>query len=430
MGLLQRVEKRQAKIAVIGLGYVGLPLAVAFAKAGFHVLGIDIDKKKIEALQAGKSYIADVSQEDVGEQVQRGTLIPSDDYVGLEQADVVVICVPTPLGKTQDPDVSYILAVGESIKKYLKPGSLIVLESTTYPGFTREVFFPMLQKSGTDEFYLAFSPERIDPANRTFTLRNTPKVVGGVSKEATEAAAALYKAVTERVVTVSSADAAEMVKLLENTFRAVNIALANEFAVICDRLKLDVWEVIEGAANKPFGFMPFYPGPGLGGHCIPIDPRYLAWRMQSLNYRTRLIELALEINSSMPRYVVEKVMLALNEENRPLKGAEILVLGVAYKADVSDTRESPAKTIIALLEDYGANVSFYDPYVSRLEVEGRVIDGLSSLSDHDLERANCVLIVTGHSTLDYGRVVSRARLVVDTRNATKGVRGKARIVRL
>ena len=419
-------------MGVIGMGYVGLPLAVEFARAGFSVLGIDTDASKVAALTAGKSYIPDVRVDALRGLVAEGKLAASQDYEAIAELDAISICVPTPLRKTRDPDMSYVVSAAEQIGEHLRPGMLIVLESTTYPGTTTEVLLPRMLSNGYtagEDIFVAFSPERIDPANPTYGVRNTPKVIGGVTPACTEVAVALYATVVEQVVPVSSTQAAEMVKLLENTFRAVNIGLINEITIMCDKLGVDVWEVIAAAKTKPFGYMPFYPGPGLGGHCIPIDPLYLSWKLKTLNFNARFIELADEINTNMPRYVVSKVTEALNEDRKPVRGSQILVLGVAYKPDVDDVRESPAIDIIQLLQQQGAAISFHDPHVADLRfdnIEMRSVEyGVATLAS-----ADCVLIVTDHSAYDWTEILRNAQLVVDTRNATAALQGRARVVTL
>ncbi|MFQ5859498.1 MAG: nucleotide sugar dehydrogenase [Anaerolineae bacterium] len=526
MSLVDKIESRQAKVAVIGLGYVGLPLAVAFAEAGFHVIGIDIDKERVAAINRGQSYVSDVPSEKlaplvtaavnseqlsvISEQLKRdpqsairnpksdiGRLSATTDYDALYEVDAVIICVPTPLGKTKDPDMSYIISATDEIARRLHRDMLIVLESTTYPGTTEELILPRLEaetggqgdkrtgRQGAGEhgskgaegpgsmgagalgrrgatgdgkapawtktnpqsatcaepsrsipnpkseirnpklevgydFFLAFSPERIDPGRTDYTIHNTPKVIGGVTARCLEVARALYECAIEEVVAVSSPRVAEMVKLLENTFRAVNIALVNEVAIMCDRLGIDVWEVIEAARTKPFGFMPFYPGPGLGGHCIPIDPQYLAWKLKTLNYNARFIQLAAEINFGMPQYVLGKIADALNEAGKPINGSRVLILGVAYKADVGDLRESPALDLTHLLREKGADVQYHDPYVPKLNEDGIVLTGVP-LDAHALQSADCVVITAAHSSYDWGWIVNNSQLIVDTRNATKGV---------
>ena len=435
MSLKQRILTRSAQVAIIGVGYVGLPLAVAFAEAGFPVVGIDIDREKVEAINAGRSYIGDVSSERLARLVSAGDgkLQATTDYAVLDHCDVAIICVPTPLSKTHDPDVSYILAAGREVAAHLHPEMLVVLESTTYPGTTDELLLPILSEKGLQvgrDFYLAFSPERIDPGRTDWTVENTPKVLGGVTPQCLAMAQALYGQVIERVVPVSSTRAAEMVKLLENTFRAVNIALVNEIAIMCDKLGLDVWEVIEAASTKPYGFMPFYPGPGLGGHCIPVDPHYLAWKLKTLNYNARFIQLAGEINAAMPHYVVDKISDALNDEGKAVKGSRVLLLGVAYKRDVSDVRESPALDILRLLERKGAVVAYHDPYVPHLQLDDVVMDSIT-LNEEALRSADCVVVTTDHRSYDWDWVVRNSRLLVDTRNVTASVgECSARIIKL
>ena len=419
---------------MIGLGYVGLPLACEFARAGFSVEGIDVDEAKIGRLKSGHSHVQDVPDDRLLVLVKGGAIRPTHDFSVLASCDAVVICVPTPLRKTRDPDISYIVAAVDQIASHLHKGLLVVLESTTYPGTTEEVILPKLQASGLKagrDFFLAFSPERVDPGNARYDTRNTPKIVGGVTPACSRVARALYEPAIEQVIPVSSTRAAEMVKLLENTFRSVNIGLVNEVALMCDRLGLDVWEVIDAAATKPFGFMPFYPGPGLGGHCIPIDPHYLSWKLKTLNYTARFIELASEVNTQMPHYVVSKVVDALNDQNRSVRDTRILVLGVAYKKDVGDVRESPALDVIKLLADRGADVRFNDPYAAEISIDGGRKYASVPLDRRELESASLVIIVTNHSTYDYDFIVTHSRCVLDTRNATRGVRsGREKIRRL
>ena len=420
--LLAKIRERRAKLAVVGLGYVGLPLAVEFARAGLRVVGIDVDARKVEALQRGESYIPDVPSVLLAELVSAGALSATTDYSALAGVEAVSICVPTPLNKTRDPDMSYVVDAATHVARHAHPGLLIVLESTTYPGTTEEILLPRLQAAGFqvgEDVFLAFSPERIDPGNPRYGVRNTPKVVGGATPACTEAVTALYSLAVEHVVPVSSMRAAEMVKLLENTFRAVNIGLVNEMALMCDKLDVDVWEVIEAASTKPYGFMKFTPGPGIGGHCIPIDPLYLSWKLKSLNYTARFIELADSINSRMPAYVVSLVADALNDDGRALKGARVLVLGVAYKKDSDDVRESPALDLMTELKARKAVVSFHDPHVARLTLDG---DELASqpLSAALLQAADCVVVATDHSAIDWALVRTAARVVVDTRNALRG----------
>lgn len=433
--LFEKIDAREARVGVVGLGYVGLPLAAEFADAGFRVLGFDISEPKVEGLNRGRSHIRDVEQERIAEATADGRLSATTDFARLGEMDALCICVPTPLNKTGDPDVSYIMSVTESIKKTIRPGQLVVLESTTYPGTTREILLPALSEAAGltvgEDLFLAFSPERVDPGNRTWTIRNTPKVVGGITAVCAEAAESLYSTIIDHVVVVSSTEAAELVKLLENTFRSVNIALANEMAVACDRLGVDVWEVIEAAATKPFGFMKFTPGPGLGGHCIPVDPHYLSWKMKTLDYRTRLIDLASEINAEMPQYVAKKTADVLNEQGKAVKGSRVLVVGVAYKKDVDDTRESPALDIIRLLAAKGADVQYHDPLVPTLESGDRVLRS-TPLEERVLASQDVVVIITDHTDLDYERIDRAAVPVLDTRNvlpktAMEETRSQARV---
>jgi UDP-N-acetyl-D-glucosamine dehydrogenase len=420
------IEERKAKIGIVGLGYVGLPLAAEFAKGGFAVTGFEVDAQKVRDIKARESYIPDVPSKDVAGLVEKGLLAATLDFSGLKKMDAVIICVPTPLRKSKDPDVSYIVASVKEARKYLRRGQIIILESTTYPGTTKELVQPMLEQSGLKagkDFYLAFSPERVDPGNKKYGVKNTPKVVGGLTPACTELAGLLYGSVIDRILKVSSTEAAELVKLLENTFRAVNIGMINEMALMCEKLGLDVWEVIGAAASKPFGFMPFYPGPGIGGHCIPLDPHYLGWKMKTLNFEPRFIELAGAINSSMPAHVVTRLGEILNLKGKALSRSRILMLGMAYKPDISDPRESPAHDVLILLEKTGARADYYDPYVEEADLEGEVRrsrkDALKHLKDYD-----CVLIITPHSCLDYAEIAKKARLVFDTRNATKGLKGR------
>ena len=437
--LLTKISERSAVVAIVGLGYVGLPLAVAFAERGFPVIGIDVDARKVEALNRGESYVQDIAAERVrrispqayqpieGTPPANGMFRATTDYAALQYCDAAIICVPTPLNKTRDPDVRFVISAGESVAQYIHPGMLVALESTTYPGTTEDLLLPMLTNRvvvdrlgvkrfevGTD-FFLAFSPERIDPGNQRYVVENTPKVVGGVTPACRDVAVALYGAAIEQIVPISSTQAAEMVKLLENTFRAVNIALVNEVAIMCDKLGIDVWEVIDAAATKPYGFMKFTPGPGVGGHCIPLDPFYLSWKMKTLNYNARFIQLAGEINSDMPRYWVEKAVDALNGAGKPLRNSRVLVLGVAYKKDIDDLRESPALDIIELLRAKGADVRYHDPYVPVISHNGHDLTCEPTL-DAALDAADCVVIVTDHSVYDWPHVYARARLVVDTRH--------------
>ncbi len=424
MNLRDKISTKKAKVSVIGMGYVGLPLAVELSKVGFQVKGIDIKEEKVDLVNSGKSDVADVQEEELSRLVKSGLLKATTEFAILKESDVVNICVPTPLSKTKDPDVSYILNAVKEIRKYLHPNQLVVLESTTYPGTTEELLLPILEETGLQagrDFFLAFSPERIDPGNPVYKVKNTPRVVGGVTPKCTEVATLFYQQFIEKVFPVSSSKSAEMVKLLENTFRSVNIGLVNEVALMCDRLGIDVWEIIEAAATKPFGYMPFYPGPGLGGHCIPIDPHYLSWKLKALNYYARFIELAGDINSRMPYYVVEKVGEVLNGAERSIKGSHILVLGVAYKKDIGDIRESPALDVLKLLISKGAKVSYNDPYVPTLPLNGHSLQS-EELEEDLLHQSDCVVIVTDHSSYNYEWIVKHSRLVVDTRNATRGIR--------
>ena len=431
--LLQKIEQRTARIGVIGMGYVGLPLAVEFARAGFSVVGYDVSERVVRLINEGKSHIADVPATAVAALVKEGLLEATTDPERLGELDAISIAVPTPLAKTRDPDMSYVLSATDTVARTAHAGQLIVLESTTYPGTTRELLQPAMEARGlvvgTDVF-LAFSPERVDPGNDRWNTKNTPKVVGGITPECTDVAVALYAACIDSVVAVSSPEAAELTKLLENTFRSVNIGLVNEMAIVCDKLGVNVWEVIDAAGTKPFGFMRFTPGPGIGGHCIPLDPHYLAWKMRTLNYKTRFIDLASEINSEMPRYVVEKVADALNDERKAVNGSRILVLGIAYKRDIDDVRESPALDVVRLLEELGADVAYHDPYVPHFQEDGVRHESVA-LTDDELKKSDAVVIVTDHSTVDYQRVVNVSALVIDTRNATgRLVAGRARIVPL
>jgi UDP-N-acetyl-D-glucosamine dehydrogenase len=431
--LLGKIEDRSACVAVVGLGYVGLPLALEFAGAGFRVIGYDVSERVTGGLMKGESHIQDVSNEELAKHVKSGKFIATTDEKKLKEADAISIAVPTPLAKTRDPDMSYVLAAAAAIARNAHPGLVIVLESTTYPGTTRELMQPKLEDAGLtvgEDVFLAFSPERVDPGNTKWTTKNTPKVVGGITAACTEVATALYASCLESIVPVSTTETAELVKLLENTFRAVNIGLVNEMAIVCDKLGVNVWEVIDAAATKPFGFMKFTPGPGIGGHCIPLDPHYLAWKMRTLNYKTRFIDLASEINSQMPAIVVEKVGRALNEDKKSVKGSRVLVLGVAYKRDINDMRESPALDVMRLLEEQGALVTYHDPYVPTFREDGQTYTGVA-LTDAALKESDAVVIVTDHTSVDYQRVVNAASIVVDTRNVTAGLKpGKGRLLSL
>ncbi|MEO7502042.1 MAG: nucleotide sugar dehydrogenase [Gemmatimonadaceae bacterium] len=429
--LIRKLGDRSACIGVVGLGYVGLPLAIEFATAGFHVIGYDVSEEVVAELMRGESHIQDVPSADVAEAVRAGRLEATADVTRLRDMDAVSIAVPTPLAKTRDPDMTYVLAAADAIAAHCRPGMLIVLESTTYPGTTRELMQPKLEAAGLtigEDVFLAFSPERVDPGNAKWNIKNTPKVVGGITAACTEVASALYASCLDTIVPVSSTETAELVKLLENTFRSVNIGLVNEMQIVCEKLGVNVWEVIDAAATKPFGFMKFTPGPGIGGHCIPLDPHYLAWKMRTLNYKTRFIDLASEINSEMPALVVEKVAQALNDQRKSVKGSRILVLGVAYKKDIDDMRESPALDVIRLLEDWGADVVYHDPHIPSFREDGH--ERLSvELTDAELARTDAVVIITDHTGIDYQRIVDMTSLVVDTRNVTAGMvrRGGARI---
>jgi UDP-N-acetyl-D-glucosamine dehydrogenase len=429
--LIEAIRRREARCGIIGLGYVGLPLALEFARAGFRTTGIDVDPHKVDRINAGRSYIVDVSDAEIAEQVGAGRLTATTDFAAIRDLDTVNICVPTPLRKTKDPDLTFVVSAVNEIGRYLRRGQLIILESTTYPGTTEEVVQPALEASGLrvgTDFCLAFSPERIDPGNPRFNTRNIPKVVGGVTPGCTEVARTLYEQCVETVVPVSSPQVAEMVKLLENTFRSVNIGLVNEIALMSHALGIDVWEVIDAAKTKPFGFMAFYPGPGLGGHCIPIDPFYLSWRAKMNGFEPRFIELAGHINEGMPRFVVEKVTDALNGHQKSVRGSRIHVLGVAYKPGVNDMRESPALNVMRLLMNKGAVLSYSDPYIATIREDGLHLDALP-LQNGYLGDVDCVVILTNHAEFDYRHVAENARLIVDTRNALAGIR-RDNIVRL
>ena len=432
--LIDKFKDKSARVSVLGLGYVGLPLAVVFANAGFKVTGFDLVKSKVESINLGKSYILDIDDNQIDKLVKQGNLRATTDFSELGQMDAISICVPTPLRKTRDPDLSYILSVSELLKQYIHSGTVVVLESTTYPGTTRELILPRLtEASGLEvgkDFFLAFSPERVDPGRKDWTTINTPKVIGGITPQCTKVAAAWYEQAIKKVVRVSSTEVAEMTKLLENTFRMINIGLVNEMAIMSDRLGIDIWEVIEAASTKPFGFMKFLPGPGLGGHCIPIDPLYLSWKLRSLNYYARFIDLASEINTKMPRYVVGKVQDALNEQCKPLRDCKILILGVTYKPDIDDIRESPALDIIHLLKEKGAEVSYHDPYIKQISQNEVKMKSISNLSK-SVKTADCVVIITNHSTYDYSAILKDASLIVDTRNAlSKMGHGNSKVVKL
>ena len=427
--LEEKIRSRSARAGIVGLGYVGLPLGVELAKAGFRVTGIDIGESKVERVNAGDSYVLDVPASTLGPLVSSGKLGATTDFSVIRELDTINICVPTPLRKTKDPDMSYIDAACREIASYIHPGMLIILESTTYPGTTDEFVLPMLEKSGLrvgQDFFLCFSPERVDPGNPKYQTANIPKVVGGITPACTGLGSLFYAQALERVVAVGSTKVAEMVKLLENTFRMINIGLVNELALMCDRMKIDVWEVIDAAATKPFGFMPFYPGPGLGGHCIPIDPFYLSWKTRQAGFEARFIELAGYINTEMPHFVVDKIQSALNDRSKPLRGSHVHILGVAYKRDIDDLRESPALDVIELLKGRGARITYSDPFIARLTAGG---EELRAEPEAMARAADCVVIITDHKGFDYRALVENARLIVDTRNALKGFKSE-KIVRL
>ncbi|MBO8151815.1 MAG: nucleotide sugar dehydrogenase [Candidatus Marinimicrobia bacterium] len=422
MDLKEKIKNKSAKVGIIGLGYVGLPLAMEFAKEGFSVVGIDVSREKVDKLNQGENYIIDVNDNDLKWAIEKRLFRATTDYSVIKNVDAISICVPTPLRKTKDPDVSFIIAATEELAKFIHKDLIIILESTTYPGTTRELVLPILERSGLKvggDFYLAFSPERVDPGNPIYKTKNTPKVLGGITKSCTEMAKLLYEQIIEKVVPVSSTESAEMVKLLENTFRSINIGLANEMALMCDRLGVDVWEIIEAAGTKPFGFMKFYPGPGLGGHCIPIDPFYLSWKMKLLNYNAKFIELAGEINSSMPEYVVTLVADGLNMKRKTINGSKVLIIGVSYKKDIDDTRESPALDVMKLLEARGANLEYHDPFVERIVLNGKELRSVD-IGENKLKSYDAVVIITDHSNIDYQMIQKYSSIVVDTRNAIKG----------
>ncbi|HEY61498.1 MAG TPA: nucleotide sugar dehydrogenase [Anaerolineae bacterium] len=432
--LIEKLQSKKALVAVLGLGYVGLPLTTVFAEKGFIVIGIDLDERKVDRINNKESYIQDVPNEQIARLVQEGNLSATTDFSVLKDADAVSICVPTPLRKTGDPDLSFILTVTSELAKYVHPGMVVVLESTTYPGTTREILLPRFSQTIDltvgEDFFLAFSPERVDPGRKDWTTLNTPKVIGGITPSCTEVAKTWYAQALETVVPVSSSEVAEMTKLLENTFRMINIGLVNEMALMCNRLGIDVWEVIEAAATKPFGYMKFTPGPGLGGHCIPIDPLYLSWKLRALNYTARFIELASEINTGMPRYVVGMVQDALNDLGKPIKGSNILVLGVAYKPDIDDLRESPALDVIGLLKQKGAVVEYHDSYIPVVNKDNLKLESVKDLL-LAVQKSDCVVIVTNHSDYDYSSILDAAKCIVDTRNAL-GLLGKdnPKVIRL
>ena len=429
--LLKKIEDRSAVVGIVGLGYVGLPLAVEFAKAGYKTIGFDVQAKKVDAVNAGHNYIGDIVGDTLKQMVENGKLSATSDFSFIRGVDAVAICVPTPLDKYQQPDISYVKGSTESVAKYVHPGMVIILESTTYPGTTEELLKPILEAGGLkcgEDFYLAFSPERVDPGNKQYKTKNTPKVVGGVGKDSTQVAAALYRSVLAGgVYEVSSPAVAEMEKLLENTYRNINIGLANEMAIICHRMGINVWEVIEAAKTKPYGFQAFYPGPGLGGHCIPLDPFYLAWKAREFDYHTRLIETSGEINTGMPEYVVQRAMTVLNRDKKSMNGSKVLVLGVAYKADIDDYRESPALNVIDLLIKQGADTTYYDPYIPEYRHKGKTHTGAKKLTDAMLRKADIVVICTAHSCFDYDKIQKLSQEVFDTRNAMKDVKDRSNI---
>ena len=424
--LIKKLKDKKARIGILGLGYVGLPLAVVFAEAGFHVTGIDPDSRKVDSLSKGISYIPDVKTETIAKIVNSGYLTATTDFSVLKEIDAVSICVPTPLRQTGDPDMSFIISATEEMAKYMHKGIVVVLESTTYPGTTRELLLPKLGEENNlvigEDWFLAFSPERVDPGREDFTTINTPKVMGGITEVCGEVATVWYEGAIKTVHHVSTAEAAEMAKLLENTFRMINIGLVNELAIMCERLGVDVWEVIDAAATKPFGFMKFTPGPGLGGHCIPIDPLYLSWKMKSFNYNARFIELASEINTNMPRYVVSRILDAMNDRGKALKGSKVLVLGAAYKPDIDDVRESPALDVIGLLKKKGADVEYHDPYIPHIhhEYDGWQMDSVKDVMQ-SVRDTDAVVIITNHKAYDYETIVKEAKFIFDSRNATRKI---------
>ena len=419
--LSEKINSKTFKMGIIGMGYVGLPLALEFAQKNIQVVGYDINEHKVSQLNQGISYIQDISS-DTLQSISSNVFSATSDFTSLADVDVISICVPTPLRKTKDPDMSYIVNSIQTITQYLRPGQLIILESTTYPGTTEEAVLPQLEETGLmvgKDFYLAFSPERVDPGNVHFNTANTPKIIGGVTEKCTQLANDVYSIVINQVIPVSSPRSAEMVKLYENTFRAVNIAMANEMALMCDKLDISVWEVIESAATKPFGFMPFYPGPGLGGHCIPIDPHYLSWKLKSLNYEPKFISLAESINGAMPNYVVSKVTSSLNTHKKSVNGSQILILGVAYKANINDIRESPALSIISSLQELGANIQYHDSFIPSFKIDGKTLHSCE-INPEQLKACDCVVIITHHNDVSIPMVIEHSALIVDSRNATKG----------
>ncbi|MCK4936002.1 MAG: nucleotide sugar dehydrogenase [Elusimicrobiales bacterium] len=424
--IIQTIENKKIRLGIIGLGYVGLPLAVEFAKAGVKTMGFEISASKVQDITKGKSYIDDVPNAIVKKLSASALLKATTKFSELKKQDCIIICVPTPLRKSKDPDVSYILTATKEIAKNLKKGQIIIFESTTYPGTTRELVKPILEEKGLKagkDFFLAFSPERVDPGNKTYTISNTPKVVGGITKACTLLATAIYKLVTNKVLPVSNTETAEIVKLLENTFRAVNIAMVNEFALMCNKLNLDIWEIMEAAASKPFGFMPFYPGPGIGGHCIPLDPHYLGWKMKTLNFEPRFIELASAINSHMPEYTANRIAELLNIRKKALSASKILLIGIAYKADITDHRESPARDVFLLLKKTGATVNYHDPYIPKAKINGKNYKSVK-ITMAVLRKYDCVAIMTRHSNVNYKSIVKNSKLIFDARNALKDIKSK------
>jgi UDP-N-acetyl-D-glucosamine dehydrogenase len=434
LSLMDAIETRSAKVCIIGIGYVGLPMAIVNAKAGFSVLGIDRNPDRVYMLNHGQKYIQDVDEEELRNLVEKGVLAAANDFSDLQQQDIIIICVPTPLNIYQEPDISYIRNVTNEIQKKLRKGQMIILESTTYPGTTQEIILPLLESTGLkagEDFFLVFSPERVDPGNKKYNTKNTAKVIGGVTPQCLEVAVRFYSQIIETLIPVSSPTVAEMTKIFENTYRAVNIALVNEMMMLCNKMGINIWEVVDAAASKPFGIQTFYPGPGTGGHCIPIDPFYLSWKARQYDYRARFIELTGEINILVGNYVADTVTKSLNKTGKALKGSRILLLGVAYKKDINDYRESPALKIIKQLKDEGAELVFHDPYIKLLrEHDGSAIDmGWVDLTENEIKKSDCVLIITDHSNIDYGKVVDNACMFVDTRNATKNIKsGRDKII--
>ena len=422
----KNIADKKVRLGIIGLGYVGLPLAIEFAKAGIKTLGFEISGQKIQSINKGKSYIDDVPNSDVKKLSMSGKLKATLNFSELKNQNCIIVCVPTPLRKSKDPDVSYILTATREIAKHLRKGQIIIFESTTYPGTTRELVKPLLEKKGLKagkDFFLAFSPERVDPGNKTYTISNTPKVVGGITEKCTLVATMIYKIVANQVISVSNTETAEIVKLLENTFRAVNIAMVNEFALMCNKLNLDIWEIIQAASSKPFGFMPFYPGPGIGGHCIPLDPHYLGWKMKTLNFEPRFIELASAINSHMPEYTAHRIAELLNARKKAISASKILLIGIAYKSDITDYRESPARDVFILLKKTGALVNYHDPYIPKARINGKPYKSVK-LSETTLKNHDCVAIMTHHANIDYKSIVKNSKLIFDARNALKDIKNR------